>query len=474
MSRINTNVSALIAVHDLFKNNADMGVRLARLSSGLKINTAKDDPAGLIASENMRTDMAGIGQAIDNATRASNVIGTAEGALNEVSALLVGIKRLVVGAANKGGLSEEEIEANQLQVDSAVESITRIAQTTEFQGIKLLNGNLDFTVSGMSTTNVTDYQIHAVRFGGATSFPVAVEVLQSANQADLLFSAAGTGATGVTIEVAGLKGSEVFSFAASTAISAMAFSVNKATDITGVSATTSGTGGMHFSSQEYGSKAFVSVAAIGGTFDVSNDVGTVTRDAGQDVTAVVNGSQTHGDGLEVLLRSTSLSLNLTLDSTFATTVGNSTGFSVTGGGALFQLGGDVNVNQQANIGIQSVAAQRLGKGGVGQLSDIVTGGQYSLLADEAAQADDIVEEAIKDIANLRGRLGAFQLNTLDTTINSLQVALENVTASESAIRDADFAVETAKLTRSQILQQANTRILALANQQPQSVLGLLG
>ncbi|MCK5711272.1 MAG: flagellin, partial [Hyphomicrobiaceae bacterium] len=102
MSRINTNVSALIAVHDLFKNNADMSVRLARLSSGLKINAAKDDPAGLIASENMRTDMAGIGQAIDNATRASNVIGTAEGALNEVSALLVGIKRLVVGAANKG------------------------------------------------------------------------------------------------------------------------------------------------------------------------------------------------------------------------------------------------------------------------------------------------------------------------------------------------------------------------------------
>ncbi len=473
MSRINTNVSALIAVHDLFKNNADMSVRLARLSSGLKINAAKDDPAGLIASENMRTDMAGIGQAIDNATRASNVIGTAEGALNEVSALLVGIKRLVVGAANKGGLSEEEIEANQLQVDSAVGSITRIAQTTEFQGIKLLNGNLDFTVSGMPAANIADFQIHAVRFGDSASFPVAVEVLQSANQADLLFSAAGTGATGVTVEVAGLKGSEVFSFAASTAISAMAFSVNKATDITGVSATVSGAGGMHFSSQEYGSKAFVSVAAISGTFDVSNDVGVVTRDAGQDVSAVVNGSQTHGDGLEVLLRSTSLSLNLTLDSTFATTVGNTTGFSVTGGGALFQLGGDVNVNQQANIGIQSVAAQRLGKGGVGQLSDIVTGGQYSLLAGEASQADDIVEEAIKDITTLRGRLGAFQLNTLDTTINSLQVALENVTASESAIRDADFAVETAKLTRSQILQQANTRILALANQQPQSVLGLL-
>jgi len=474
MSRINTNVSSLISVHNLYKNNADLDVRLARLSSGLRINAAKDDPAGLIASENLRTDMAGISQAIDNATRASNVIATAEGALNEVSALLVGVKKLIVGAANKGGLSDEEIQANQLQIDSAVESITRVAQTTEFEGIKLLNGNLDFTVSGVSATDVTDYQIQAVRFGNSSSFPVAVEVLQSANQASLKFSAAGLGGTGVTIEVAGLKGSEVFSFAASTAISAIAFAVNKASDITGVSATLSGTGAMYFSSQEYGSKAFASVQAISGTFDVQNDVGTVTRDSGQDATVVVNGNQTQGDGLEVLLRSTSLSLNLTLSSAFATTVGNTTEFSVTGGGALFQLGGDVNVNQQATIGIQSVAGQRLGKGGVGYLSDIVTGGSYSLLADQAAQADDIVEEAIKDVTNLRGRLGAFQLNTLDTTVNSLQVALENVTASESAIRDADFAAETAKLTRAQILQQANTRILALANSQPQSVLNLLG
>jgi flagellin len=451
-----------------------LDVRLARLSSGLRINAAKDDPAGLIASENLRTDMAGISQAIDNATRASNVIATAEGALNEVSALLVGIKKLIVGAANVGGLSDEEIRANQLQIDSAVESITRVAQTTEFEGIKLLNGNLDFTVSGVSASDITDYQVQAVRFGAASSFPVAVEVLQSANQASLKFSAAGIGGSTVTIEVAGVKGSEVFSFAASTAISAIAFAVNKASDITGVSATVSGTAGMYFTSQDYGSKAFVSVQAISGTFDVQNDVGTVTRDSGQDATVVVNGNQTQGDGLEVLLRSTSLSLNLTLDSDFATTVGNTTSFSITGGGALFQLGGDVNTNQQATVGIQSVAGQRLGKGGVGYLSDIVTGGAYSLLADQTAQADDIVEEAIKDVTNLRGRLGAFQLNTLDTTVNSLQVALENVTASESAIRDADFAAETAKLTRAQILQQANTRILALANSQPQSVLNLLG
>src|SRR6187402_859957 len=136
MSRINTNVSSLIAQRVLRKNNDGLNTSLARLSTGLKINSGKDNPAGLIASENLRAEKAGITQAIDNAERANNIIGTAEGGLAEVSSLLTELQSLVGQAANTGGLSNEELAANQLQVDSILGSINRIAGATAFQGAK--------------------------------------------------------------------------------------------------------------------------------------------------------------------------------------------------------------------------------------------------------------------------------------------------------------------------------------------------
>jgi len=140
---------------------------------------------------------------------------------------------------------------------------------------------------------------------------------------------------------------------------------------------------------------------------------------------------------------------------------------------MFQLGATVNSNQQVSIGIGSVAASRLGNEEVGFLNSIITGGKNSLVSGKAADAGKIIEKAINQIAVLRGRLGAFEKNTLDTNVNSLQVALENVTSSESSIRDADFAAETSAMTRSQILTQAGTSVLATANSTPQQVLSLL-
>ena len=149
MGRINTNVSSLVAQRVLRKNNNNLNTSLQRLSTGLKINTGADNPAGLIASENLRAEKAGISQAIDNAERASNIIGTAEGGLSEVSSLLTELQGLVSESANEGGLSAEETEANQLQVDSILSTINRIAQSTAFQGTKLLNGNYAYTTSGV-------------------------------------------------------------------------------------------------------------------------------------------------------------------------------------------------------------------------------------------------------------------------------------------------------------------------------------
>src|SRR5213082_1590552 len=150
MARINTNVASLTAQRGLAKSQQTLSDTLQRLSSGLRINRGGDDPAGLIASEGLRSEISGITQAIDNSSRASNVISTAEGALSEVASLLLNIKNLVVQAANSGALSTEEIKANQLQIDSAVESITRISSNTTFAGLHLIDGSHDYVTSGVA------------------------------------------------------------------------------------------------------------------------------------------------------------------------------------------------------------------------------------------------------------------------------------------------------------------------------------
>src|SRR5438045_3970283 len=187
MARINTNVASLYAQRGLAKSQQSLTDTLQHLSSGLRINRGADDPAGLIASEGLRSEISGINQAIDNSSRASNVISTAEGALNEVASLLLNIKSLVVQAANTGALSSDEIAANQLQVDSAVQSITRIANTTTFAGLKLINGSLDYITSGVDTSTVKALNISQANFGTRGSIPVNVDVVTSAKTAELQF-----------------------------------------------------------------------------------------------------------------------------------------------------------------------------------------------------------------------------------------------------------------------------------------------
>jgi flagellin len=462
----------------LGRSTADMNRTLQRLSSGLRITRGADDPAGLIASETLRAEMASISQAIDNTQRASNVIATAEGALAEVANLLVNIKELAVEAANKGALSQKEIEANQLQVDSAIDSITRIANATTFAGLHLLNGNLSYITSGVASSAIGGLDIYSAMLGDASYLNVQVSGVQSAQKGHLEFRTSQVDQS-VTLEVASDRGVEVFRFTSSYHVSSMVTAINAVTQATGVSATwinpANHASGVVFRSVDYGSDAYVSVQALPsstGTFITCDSGGTTTkRDAGRDVTAVVNGATTVGTGQDITLNTTALDLRMRLDAQFG--AGNSTNFYITGGGATFQIGPHINSSEQTTVGIKSVAASRLGTNDLGFLSEVSTGGAFSLVSGETAQATQIIEEAIQQIAVLRGRLGSFERNTLDTNMNSLRITLENVTASESAIRDADFAVETANLTRTQILTNAGTSVLALANQTPQSVLALL-
>src|SRR5947208_3313873 len=205
MSRINTNVSSLIAQRVLRKNNDSLNTSLERLSTGLKINTGADNPAGLIASENLRSEKAGITQAIDNAGRASNIVGTAEGGLGEVSGLLTQLQSLVSQTANSGGLSKEEKDANQLQVDSILNTINRISQSTSFQGTKLLNGNYAYTTSGVTSTSFDNVQVNAARLPDGASIGVVVQVVTSAQTGQINYTT-GTLSDNVTIEVGGNGG----------------------------------------------------------------------------------------------------------------------------------------------------------------------------------------------------------------------------------------------------------------------------
>src|SRR3954449_6892804 len=221
MSRINTNVSSLIAQRVFRKNSDSLNTSLERLSTGLKINTGKDNPAGLIASENLRAEKVGITTAIDNAERASNIIGTAEGGLNEVSSLLTELQSLVGQAANSGGLSTEEKQANQLQVDSILSTVNRIASSTSFQGKKLLNGSLDYTTSGVTSTAIDNLKINATRLADGAAGSVVVQVVASATTAKVGYTGGQiTGGT-ATIEVAGNAGTEQLSFASGTNTSAV-------------------------------------------------------------------------------------------------------------------------------------------------------------------------------------------------------------------------------------------------------------
>ena len=481
MSRITNNIPAVISQRQLAVSQRALGVSLQRLSSGLQINRGADDPAGLIVSERLRSEIAAVTQAIDNSERAINVIATSEGAINEVNSLLTDIQALVVEAANRGAFSDEEVDANQLQIDEAIEAITRIANTTTFAGRKLLDGSLDYVTSGVDTSVLADVEIQAANFGKADFVPINVNVTSAALQAEMRFASPGIGASAVAIDVQGAKGIITLNFPASATTNTIVEAINNQSEATGVEAAFISAGdptqGVRFLSSGYGSDAFVRIEPLVGSAVFSledrdgNPVGEGSKIVGHDAVATINGAATIADGLDISLRTFQAKLNLTLDPSMGV---GSTEFAITDGGSLFQLGPRVNTNQQLNIGVPAMQANKLGNRLVGFLSQLASGQEYALRTGNFDNASDIVDSVITQVATLRGRLGAFERNNLRPNITQLQITAENLTSSESVIRDTDFAQETTELTRAQILVQAGTSVLAIANAQQQNVLTLLG
>lgn len=475
MSRINTNIEAVRALSRLNTNQSELSLRLERLATGLRINRGKDDPAGLIASERLRSEIVGIEAAVGNSQRTINVLSVTEAALNEVSVLLNEVRSLVTASSNESGLSPDEVAANQLQVDSILESINRIANTTQFAGRKLLDGTLAYKLSGQTTSQIAQISTFAARLPDNGSVTVAVDITNSAERATVGFSngAAVPLASSQTLEISGNLGTETLTLASSSSLSAAVAAINNYTSLTGVQALLSGTSSVVLQSSKFGSDQFVSVRSLTGSFfGVAG--GSATRDEGVDPTVLINGQQAKATGLEATMRTTAIDVEMTLTSSFATQLTTNSTFTITGGGAKFQISPFLTGAGQVNLGMPSIGITNLGNAVDGFLSTLKTGGTNEFATRNFQKSETIVNDAINQVATLRGRLGAFQKNVVETNMNSMQVALENVSAAESILRDADMAQEVSKLTLAQILVQSSIQTLAIANQTPSNVLQLIG
>ena len=489
MSRINTNVSSLLAQRVLANQNRGLVTSLERLSTGLRINRGADNPAGLIASENLRSEKAAIGAALGNAQRAEQVVNVAEGGLQEVNNLLLELQSLIGATANDAGVSEEEKEANQLQIDSILQTIDRLANATSFQGIKLLNGNFDYTTSNVAAT-ITDVSVNSARLSDTANayISVTVDVLTSAQTGVVFVSTNANLVNGgngsITFEITGSNGVQQFTFASGTSQANISAAINTFKDALGVSAIQNATDNnrIQINATEFGSGEFVRVNVLEGTSSnllAATAGGAVTsqdlKDVGRDATVLINGNQATTDGLTARVSYDGFDVSISLDGTGALNITNGTSsFQVTGGGADFNLSPKVNLAGKVSLGIQTVTTGNLGNEVDGFLSGLKSGGAANVINGDLSTAQNIVDAAIKQVTSLRGRLGAFQKNVVGATINSLGVSLENTAAAESVIRDTDFAVETTELTRAQIMQAAGTSVLAIANATNQAVLSLLG
>ena len=316
MTRINTNVASLRGVRSLDRANNLLETSLTRLSTGLKINTGKDNPAGLIGSEILRSQISSIEQSIKNSNRANNVIATADSALGEVSGLLNQIRGLVQEGLNDGALSQAEIEANQLQIDAALNAINRISANTTFAGDKLIDGSKSYQtqLSAADSAKLDDFNITSAVFAGSATIVVDATITTAATKAQLFTdTVAGGLASATTIEISGAKGTDVLFLGAGSTLSNIETAVDALTDTTGVIASKT--------AAVYGSTTVTNASSNSDlTF---TDVRSTNDDNAENITQVLKieiAQKSSGDTLSVASSSTASELKITV--TLGTSVTN--------------------------------------------------------------------------------------------------------------------------------------------------------
>ncbi|MFQ3587159.1 MAG: flagellin [Fimbriimonadaceae bacterium] len=476
--RVNTNVAAMNALRNLGITGSEFSKSITRLSTGLRINSAADDPAGLISSESFRAQIAGIDQAVRNNQDAVNYAKTAEGALDEVNRLLRDARSLAVASANTGTLTQSQIQANQNQLNSIVSSITRIAEQTQFGTKKLLDGSAGVSASVTSPANVKSMYFSGTFNGAAitTQTSVTVTIDTQATLASVTGSVT-FGALTSTVAAGSFSiNGYTFTTSSTTTVGDVLSMVNAASGQTGVSATWSASNGITLRASEHGTKGNFTLSDANGVINAAgttnatgvNAVATVSidsngSDAGGVVSVTFTGGQNSQNGLVLSDRDGNV-ITLQANATTASTVVG----SLVVGASTFQIG--ANSGQTAMMSLGNFAASQLGKNVVAglNLSNLALTSQSS-----ASDALKVIDAAIEEVAKARGEIGNFQRNVLESNIRSLGISRENLAATESTIRDTDVAQEMTNFTKLQILQQSGLSVLAQANSSPQSVLSLL-
>ncbi|MFZ6799872.1 flagellin [Undibacterium sp. Di24W] len=491
-SFINTNIASLNAQRNLSTSQSSLNTSLQRLSSGLRINSAKDDAAGLAISERLSSQIGGLNQAARNANDGISLAQTAEGALSQIGTNLQRIRDLAVQSANASNSVTDRAALNN-EATQLISEINRVASNTNFNGVNLLDGSFSsqtfqvgangtsndqisiasiasaksnalgvgagssssttVTGAGAVTTNtfaagdlsINGYQVGASATDGVSNVNASASGIAKAAAINAVSGQTGVTATVGSTTVAGASNSSA------TAIASGDITIN-GVNIGALSASTTGAGrGAQLSGAI---NAVSSQTGVTATFNTSTGAIALTAADGRNIDVVTstnaaavtaNTGLTQTSGVTTIATST-----LTLSST------SSAGITVANG-----VGGGLAA---ANLTSGYTSATVTVGAGVSSLNLSTAAGATAALT--------TIDSALQSINTSRASLGAYQ-NRFSSAVSSLQTTSENLTASRSRIRDADFASETATLTRGQVLQQAGTAILAQANALPQGVLALL-
>ena len=496
---LNTNISSLNAQNNLTGSQASLSQSLERLSSGLRINSAADDAAGLAISSQFTTQINGTNQAVRNANDAVSETQTAGGALNTVVSNLQSIRTLAVEAAN-GSNSASDRQALDAQVQQQISEITQIASQTSFNGLSVLNGtsgvttyqvgaNVGNTISINLTQGVGANQIGAVASkltevsGGQTNGGLKISVGSA--------PAVTVGASALFATTATTGGPNAFAYQSGNSAYAQAAAINGA-GVSGLTATATNNQLATYAAPGAGAYALsingVSVlntttapASVGAVIDAINSFST--QDGG--VTAAASGAGfilTAADGSDIQIAQTAVSGGITAvqgyDPSAASGAGAVIGTASTPvgfAGAAVVGSGQLSLSAGQNVQVSGATADLTASGYTAATTITATGtlaGKNVLTVAGANATIQAVDSALQTVSGFQSQLGAIQ-NRFTAAVSNLQSTAQNLTQSRSTIQDADFAAETANLTQSQVLEQAGISVLAQANQQPQLILKLL-
>ena len=481
---INTNLSSLTAQRNASKSQNDLGTAINRLSSGLRINSAKDDAAGLAISERFTSQIRGLNQAARNANDGISLAQTAEGAMQAAGTILQRVRELAVQSANASN-SGSDRQALQQEVTQLVSELDRIAQTSEFNGQKLLDGSFgtqQFQVGANANQTIvaTSSNLRTNVYGNNQNTALSGAGV-AATSAPWNFN--GTSAGAVTIN--GALGSQPINVIANATAQTTAAQINAVKGSTGVGATArtqlelafSAAGSYSLTLQSDNSAPTVVsfnttgglAAAASAINDQSSKTG-VTASLNTAGTAIVLANAAGNDIYVANLAGTNAGTTTVqkLDATGAASGAVVTLTAASGGGQQAIVSGTLTLDSEKSFSIASASTALTTAGSTLNTVSNLDVSSFS----KATDALKTVDSALAFINGERAKLGALQ-SRFESTISTLQVTSDNLSASRSRIQDADFAMETANLARAQVLQQAGTAMIAQANQLPQQVLQLL-